>query len=228
MRRLCGPHIRTPLQAGCRVIVYLPVHSRQGVKDVLKKICMTALCAMAMAAQAADDKKWVRLDACRYVADKNNDGDSFLVQCGREKFYARFYFIDAPESDVTFPERVRQQYDYFGVTMDELTRGGAKARDYVQRTLSSRPFVIHTRHSSAQGRAKTVRYYSLVEVDGRYLHEAMLSEGLARNFGTRVTLPTGQKGKPYADALAQLEDRARLQRKGLWATSDPAKRKSPL
>ena len=197
------------------------------MQNIFKQLCAAVAASLALAAQAAD-KNWTRLEGCRYVADKNNDGDSFLVQCGKEKFYARFYFIDAPESDATFPERVREQYDYFGVTMDELTRGGARAREYVQRTLSSRPFVIHTKHASAQGRAKTVRYYSLVEVDGRYLHEVMLSEGLARNVGTRIALPTGQKSKAYASALAQIEDQARLHRKGLWAASDPTKRRSPL
>ncbi len=194
---------------------------------MLTRLCITALACLALGVHAAD-KKWTRLDACRYVSDKNNDGDSFLVNCGREKFYVRLYFVDTPETDVSYPERVRQQYDYFGVTMDELTRGGSKARDYVQGVLASRTFSIHTKHSGAQGRAKTIRYYGLVVVENRYLHEVLLSEGLARNVGTRVALPTGQKSKPYALALGQLEDRARLERKGLWATSVESRRKSPL
>ena len=80
----------------------------------------------------AHDKAWTTLEACRYLADKSNDGDSFLVQCGRERFFVRLYFVDAPESDVSFPDRVRQQYEYFGVTLDELTRAGARARAYVR------------------------------------------------------------------------------------------------
>jgi endonuclease YncB( thermonuclease family) len=94
--------------------------------------------------------------------------------------------------------------------------------------LASRAFTIHTRHADAMGRAKTTRYYGLVQVENRYLHEILLGEGLARNAGTRVALPTGEKAKDYAGALQVLEDRARVQRKGLWSTSDPAKRKSPL
>jgi endonuclease YncB( thermonuclease family) len=198
------------------------------MKNVLKGLCITAVACLALGAHAAE-KKWARLDACRYVSDKNNDGDSFLVHCGREKpFYVRLYFVDTPETDVSYPERVRQQYDYFGVTMDELTRGGTKARDYVQRVLAPRTFSIHTKHAGAQGRAKTIRYYGLVVVENRYLHEVLLSEGLARNVGTRVALPTGEKSKPYALALGQLEDRARLERKGLWATTVESRRKSPL
>ena len=137
---------------------------------------------------------------------------------------------DAPEwvARMKRLDAAAQQADYFGVTMDEVTRGGAKARDYVQSVLASRVFSIHTRHASAQGRAKTIRYYGLVVVENRYLHEILLGEGLARNVGAKVALPTGEKSKEYAAALGVVEERARLQRRGLWASSDPAKRKPPL
>ena len=194
---------------------------------MLKRLCVAAVACLALSAHGAD-KKWSRLEGCRYVTHKYNDGDSFLVQCGREKFFARFYFVDAPEAYANVASQIQEQYEYFGVTMDEATRAGAKARDRVQSTLTTRPFVIHTRRANAQGRSENTRFYSLVEVDGRYLHEALLSEGLARNKGVRVTLPTGHKGREYAAALQQLEDRARLERRGLWATSVESRRKSPL
>jgi endonuclease YncB( thermonuclease family) len=171
----------------------------------------------------AQDKKWATLD-CVYLADKSNDGDSFLVQCGRERFFVRLYFVDAPETDLDFPERVRQQYDYFGVGMDELTRGGSMARDYVNRVLAPRRFAVHTRKVFAQGRSKLTRYYGLVQVEGRYLHELLLEEGLARNRGTRVALPGGAKARAHANALQAIEDRARAFRKGVWANHNPARR----
>lgn len=171
----------------------------------------------------AQDKKWATLD-CVYLADKSNDGDSFLVQCGRERFFVRLYFVDAPETDLDFPERVRQQYDYFGVGMDELTRGGSMARDYVNRVLAPRRFAVHTRKVFAQGRSKLTRYYGLVQVEGRYLHELLLEEGLARNRGTRVALPGGHKARAHANALQAIEDRARAFRKGVWANHNPARR----
>ena len=55
---------------------------------------MVALASPALAA----DRKWSRLEGCRYLEHKSNDGDSFQVQCGKEKFFARFYFVDAPEA----------------------------------------------------------------------------------------------------------------------------------
>ncbi len=186
---------------------------------------LAALAALVLALPAgAADKKWSRLEGCRYLQHKNNDGDSFQVQCGREKFFARFYFVDAPEAYVNVASQIQEQYDYFGVTMEEATRAGAKARDRVQSLLAARPFVLHTRRANGQGRSGNVRYLSLVEVDGRYLHEVLLSEGLARAKGTPVTLPTGQKSRDYVPALRRLEEDARLGRRGLWATSVASKR----
>jgi len=229
-----APRIRKPVQAGFHAAsrdIYLRVHSRQGVKDVFKKLCIAVLGALAASGAHAVDKKWSRLDGCRYLEHKNNDGDSFHVQCGKEKFFARFYFVDAPEAYANVAAQLQEQYEYFGVTMDEATRAGAKARDRVHSLLASRPFVVHTRRASGQGRSGNIRYLSLVEVDGRYLHEVLLSEGLARAKGTPVTLPTGQKSKDYVPALRRLEDEARIGRRGLWGTSIASKRtikNSPL
>jgi endonuclease YncB( thermonuclease family) len=181
-------------------------------------IAFLALVPAATLGHSAETKAWTTLEACRYVADKSNDGDSFLVQCGRERFFVRLYFVDAPESDVSFPDRVRQQYEYFGVTLDELTRAGGRARAYVESALVQRPFVVHTKKTFAQGRSKATRYYGLVQVEGRYLHQVLVSEGLARNKGSRLGLPSGETARAHAQRLQSIEDHARLQRRGVWAS----------
>lgn len=189
------------------------------------KLLVAAVLGSALVAPAvAAGRKWSRLEGCRYLEHKNNDGDSFHVQCGKEKFFARFYFVDAPEAYANVAAQLQEQYEYFGVTMDEATRAGAKARDRVQSLLASRPFVVHTRRANGQGRSGNVRYLSLVEVDGYYLHEVLLREGLARAKGTPTTLPTGHKSREYVAALRRLEDEARLGRRGLWASSVESKR----
>ena len=60
-------------------------------------------------------------------------------------------------------------------------------------------------------------------IDGRYLHQVLLTEGLARNKGARISL-AGQKARDHASALQALEDRARLERRGVWATHSAARR----
>ena len=75
------------------------------------------------AGNAAERREWVALTDCRYVADKDNDGDSFLVHCGAKEFIVRLYFVDAPETNLRYPERTREQSEYFGVTLDETIEG---------------------------------------------------------------------------------------------------------
>src|SRR6185503_12279122 len=165
--------------------VYPGVHWAQG--GPLKEACIGVLLAFcSLTSQAAEKKAWQKLEGCQYLPSKYNDGDSFLVQCGKEKFYVRLYFVDCPELDLSAGDRVRQQYEYFGVTLDEVTRAGARAGDLVKGRLSRKPFVIQTRKAFAPGRGKSTRYYSLVQVEGKYLHEILLGEGLARNKGTIV------------------------------------------
>ncbi len=167
---------------------------------------------------AAERREWVTLNDCQYVAAKDNDGDSFRVRCGTKEFNLRLYFVDAPETNLRYPERTREQSEYFGVTLDETMKAGAKARDTVQEILRE-PFVVRTRWASAAGRGKETRYYALVEVGGRSLAEVLVSQRLARIKGVTLNLPTGKKAKAYVERLEALEREARQKRLGIWASS---------
>jgi len=71
----------------------------------------------------------------------------------------------------------------------------------------------------APGRSSEPRFYGLVQVGGRYLHETLLAEGLARVRGTNTALPDGTKSRDYLKRLQALEGQARIERKGVWARS---------
>jgi len=167
---------------------------------------------------AAERPAWVRLTDCRYVEQAYNDGDSFHVQCGTQEFIVRLYFVDAPESNLRYPERTREQSEYFGVTLDETMRAGRQATTLVRERLRT-PFVVWTRWASAAGRTKTPRYYGFVEVQGRSLAELLVSAGLARTKGVTATGPTGQPSPVVRDTLQALERTARQHKRGIWATS---------
>jgi len=62
---------------------------------------------------AAERREWVTLTNCQYVAAKDNDGDSFRVRSETTEFTLRLYYVDAPETTLTYPERTRQQSEYF-------------------------------------------------------------------------------------------------------------------
>jgi len=152
------------------------------------------------------------------VATKDGDGDSFRVRCGTNEFMLRLYFVDAPETNLRYPERTREQSEYFDVTLDESMKGGRMARDLVRDTLQ-KPFSIWTRWASAAGRSKEPRYYGLVQVGTNSLAEILVSKGLAQPKGVRPNLPTGQKGTAYLEQLLALEADAKKKRVGLWASS---------
>ena len=170
------------------------------------------------AGSAAERREWIALTDCRYVAAKDNDGDSFLVRCGAKEFIVRLYFVDAPETNLRYPERTREQSEYFGVTLDETMKAGAKARETVQAMLRE-PFVVETRWANAPSRGSDTRHYALVEVGGKRLVEVLVSKGLARLKGVFPNLSTGEKAKAYAEKLGRLEREARQKRLGVWASS---------
>jgi endonuclease YncB( thermonuclease family) len=164
-------------------------------------------------------KQWQALENCRYVERDGNDGDSFGVQCGRSKFILRLYFVDAPETRADFgTDRVREQMTYFGVTLEEVLGAGHRANELSRNALGG-PFVVQTKKSSAPGRSKQQRLYGLVQIGGRWLHEALLAEGLARVKGVTTALPDGTPSKAYMGRLRALENQAHAERRGVWARS---------
>jgi endonuclease YncB( thermonuclease family) len=167
---------------------------------------------------AAEPREWIALTNCQYVAGKDNDGDSFRVRCGTNEFIVRLYFVDTPEANLRYPERTREQSEYFGVTLDETLKAGAKARDTVQELLRE-PFIVHTRRASAAGRSTEPRYYALIEVGGKSLAELLVGQGLARTKGVTANLPSGENWKAYVERLRALESEARQKRLGIWASA---------
>ena len=176
------------------------------------------LCVIAGASYAGESKPWVTLTNCEYVVTKYNDGDSFRVRSGTNEFTLRLYYVDAPETTMSYPERVHQQSEHFGITMDETLKVGAQAKDRVQELLRE-PFIVRTRWASAAGRGRETRYYGFVEVGSKSLAEILVSEGLAQAKGVAPNLPDGEKASVYKQKLDDLEQTAHQKRVGAWATT---------
>ena len=84
---------------------------------------------------SAAERPWIEFRDCRYIEHEYNDGDSFRLQCGEQAFVARIYFVDAPESKLRNPDRVQEQSEHFGITIDEVLRGGHQAARVVREAL---------------------------------------------------------------------------------------------
>ena len=84
-------------------------------------VAVTLLLSVApWPSRAAGRRACVTLTNCQYVAAKDNDGDSFRVRCGTDELTLRLYFVDAPETNLRYPERTREQREkvpdtYYGV-----------------------------------------------------------------------------------------------------------------
>lgn len=164
----------------------------------------------------ASTAEWQRLDGCRLAPNAANDGDSFHVVWRGQDYLFRLYFVDTPEAEGSLPERLAEQGAYFHMSAAEAQALGKRASAFTRSQLEGREFTIFTHWRDALGRSKQQRFYSLVRFDGRDLGETLVREGLARIYGTRVTLPDGRDSRTYLASLEALERTAKSQRRGGW------------
>jgi len=188
------------------------------VRTAFIHILMLAVWCASSPSWAADRKAWVQLAACQYVEQAYHDGDSVHVQCGAQEFVVRLSCVDAPEATLRYPERTREQSEYFGVTLDETLRAGRHATRLVRERLRT-SFVVWTRWASVVGRTQMPRYDGGVAVEGHNLAALVVSAGLARTKGVMATGPTGAPSHVVREKLPALERDARQHQRGMWATS---------
>lgn len=161
---------------------------------------------------------WRTLDGTSYVENPANDGDSFHARRNTRTYVFRLYFVDAPETDDRFPERLRAQADYFGVTTEQVMAGGEEAARYVDELLRDQTLEVHTRYEDARGAGKR-RYYAMVRLEDRWLSERLIEKGLARVFGVGRALPDDTAERKYWNRLRKLEKEAREAGRGLWGVA---------
>ncbi len=162
---------------------------------------------------------WRRIEGARFDQQRYADGDSFvLIHHGTSVVY-RLYFVDAPETDRDFPERVREQSQWFGVAQREIPRLGQRAAQFTAEWLRAGPVTVWTRDEPAGGREGLGRRYALIARGTSWLHEALVSAGWARVYGYTVDLPDGTTAVQHRRRLEELEAGARTGGVGAWAES---------
>jgi DNA uptake protein ComE-like DNA-binding protein/endonuclease YncB( thermonuclease family) len=157
------------------------------------------------------------------------DGDSFHVEHDRKEYHFRLYFVDCPETDTRYPDRIREQSKHFGISPDENLKVGMKGKDFTKKILS-RPFTVLTRWEDARGASSQQRFYAvIITADNRNLAEELISAGLARAFGRRANFPDGPRSKQFVAHLKMLEGKAARSSMGAWrkSSSTPAEEVAP-
>ena len=168
--------------------------------------------------KAPAGKPWQRLDGCTWKADRWNDGDSFHVLTGSEppEIVARLYFVDTPEAETAYRDRIAEQAADFGITKEQAVEIAHEAAAFTEKQLNA-PFTVWTRWRSALGRSALGRnYVIIITADGRDLNELLVENGLARIYGTKTALYDGRDSRQYLARLAELEATAKRGRKGAW------------
>lgn len=179
---------------------------------------LTLLTVILFGLTLRGELKWERLDNCRLIDSFLNDGDSFLVEQGNREFVVRLYFVDAPEVSTTYPKRVQDQADYFGISFGEVTDLGREASRFTKKFLRGR-FTLLTCYEEGGGYG--TRYLGIVLKDDEDLAHALVRAGLARIYG--YPTPSRPPGQPdagrYKKRLSKLEREAQSKKEGGWADS---------
>ncbi len=170
-----------------------------------------------LGAWPAAGKKWEKLEGCKLAPSSYMDGDSFHVQHGKDTHIFRLYFVDAPETDTTYKDRLVEQAKYFGVPVSRITRLGHRAQRMTQQALKP-GFTVYTKWADARGQSSQPRFYALVRAGKQDLGELLVQEGLARVYGASEDLPEGRNANSAFDQLRSLETRAKQKRKGVWGS----------
>ena len=173
---------------------------------------LVVLCSLGSHPLAANEG-WVTYDNCRLLPNLANDGDSFHVRADGREYIFRLYFVDTPETEANFPQRVAQQARYFAVTVPQVLQIGKEAERFTRAKLT-RPFSIITRKQDARGESRLRRYFAFVEIDHADLAEELVAHGLARIYGATAQAPTTKEASTEEGKLRQLEAAARAQRRG--------------
>jgi len=163
---------------------------------------------------------WRELDGTRYVENESNDGDSFHAKRNRSTYIFRLYYVDAPETDTRYPDRVAEQATYFGLSSEQAVKGGKQAAKAVEKLLAGQDLEVHTRYENARGASDKKRYYAMVRVGDRWLSEWLVEQGWARVYGRSRELPNGTSERLYWSRLRKLEREAKKAKRGLWGMAD--------
>jgi endonuclease YncB( thermonuclease family) len=189
--------------------------------NTMSKRVIAVILMLLSHAHTAPAKTWRVREGCTLVENPANDGDSFHVRMGRRTYIFRLLWVDAPETDDRFPERVAEQSAYFGISTQAVFRAGREAQRFTREFLSRQPFTVYTQFADARGASEKNRYYAIIKSGDTFLMEALVANGLARIHGIQIMPPGAPSESVMRMRLRGLETEAKRQRRGAWGLSGP-------
>lgn len=170
----------------------------------------------AAAARESRGGGWEKMEGA-VLGDGYADADSFNIRHKGKTHIIRLYFVDAPETDDRFPDRLQEQADYFGIPYNRVMPLGKDGEKFTRSLLSGKSFTVWTRWLDARGASRDKRYFGIVEVGGQDLAELLVANGLVRIVGAGTVTPKGRSVDAQFARLRQIENRAKARKAGGWA-----------
>jgi endonuclease YncB( thermonuclease family) len=160
---------------------------------------------------------WEKLENCRLAPDQYMDGDSFHVLHEGKNHIFRLYFVDCAETDASFPQRIADQMEDFGLPNEKaVLAAGEKAKEFTKKMLSGQ-FTVLTKWENARGNSRQARNYAVILVGKKNLAEELARVGLARAYGMPADYPDAARAKSFKDNLRRLQANAIRQKSGGFA-----------
>jgi endonuclease YncB( thermonuclease family) len=135
-------------------------------KSLLLAAAITLLLTANLASAIAADTQWEKLEGCKLLRAPNNDGDSFYVEHKGKELQFRLYFVDAPETNKRYPDRVKEQAAYWDISEEQALQIGAQASKFSAELLK-KGFTILTKREDARGQSRIQRFYAIVKIATR-------------------------------------------------------------
>jgi competence ComEA-like helix-hairpin-helix protein len=171
-----------------------------------------------LAAPSLSRAVWDKLENCRYLVKRFNDGDSFHISVAGTEYIFRLYFVDAPETGTEFRDRIEEQAKYFGLTVEQTLQVAELAKRFTRERLSE-GFFVRTNWQDAGGRSRKQRFYAVVQTNNGDLGEQLAENGLAR-----VHRAAGPEENSVTKAewqeLTRLEKKAKQEKIGAWGVME--------
>lgn len=160
---------------------------------------------------------WEKLENCRLAPDAYMDGDSFHVLHNGKNHIFRLYFVDCAETDASFPKRIQDQMEDFGLSSEAaVLQAGKQATEFTKKMLSG-PFTVLTKWEDARGNSKQKRYYAVILTGSKNLAVELAKTGWARAYGMPADYPNAAQSKSFRESLRRFQATAIRGKLGAFA-----------
>ena len=152
----------------------------------MKPLAILFLFCASVASAQERQRPLVLVTNCVWVADKNNDGDSFRISTGASNFTVRLYDVDCPDLKPISAQRHAAQTNHFKADGERLIEIGRVAARFTSNQLA-RPFSIITRYAHSYGGPRVLAY--AITCDGADLGAMLISNNFAHANGGKYNPP---------------------------------------